>query len=979
MRRSNIFTRNALVLGVTSAIALSVSMNSFAADDDKIQVDIQSQSIGQAVRLLAKDAGVQIIMPSDLGGSFQVKALQGEYSLIEALDILMVGSGLKYEFLSESSVAIFADSVEGDADSKEIEEEIEDVVVTGSRIRGSRPTASMVMINSDEISMRGFTTVEQILNTLPQNQSTTNSASTVNEPGSKDGYATSAANLRGLGASATLVLINGRRTSTSPTTNAGSVNLTNIPASAVERVEVSLDGASAIYGADAIGGVINIILKDGSSLPDSAITTLRFENVAHGGNNYKLAQDVSLGWDSGSLALNLSTSQTQPVESAKVGFTSKDFRSMGGTDRRDNLKEVSGYGALSANDPGIVPLTPADLSGTGRLSPDNVEKAAGVRKYSGADTQNESLSLRLKQEFGDQLEVFADLNYSENSAVFMGGAPVDSGIVVPTSNAFNNTGENLVVRYSFENEFQMGLISPETTHTDQERLDATVGFTLDLPFNEWRVGGYVMQSEENSKFEWENTLFDQDFNWSQGLLDALSDSDPSTALNLFGNGSVQNPETLQSILFDHPISTTVSELRTYDLHTDGVVTELPGGSVNLALATEYRTEELDYSGAASRRADSYPTPEISRDVKAVSAEVLIPVIGNGNQLPGVDSLTMNLAARWEETSVDGLRTGSVTYSKTSPRLGVNWQPIEDVTVRASLGSSFRAPTLDNLFSIDPFSSNPIILPTLDPRDPLGQPFVWAALLFNGNPELKPEEADNLSVGAEWQPSTLDGLSLSMTYSKIEFENAITNVLDLYSFDWNAIVANEDNLPGVVTRDSDGFLQVINAMPINSDEVVSETLDINVRYNWETDYGTFDAIFAGTYTMRLGRKSSLIAESETSTLGFSGGPLRWKANAALGWSHNNYGANLYAYYSHHYKNRDGNSGIVSDASVEHMTTYDLTGYYDFENIALRLRVGAQNLLNTKFPFAERWNTPFDSTHYDPRGRILFVELEKTFDL
>jgi iron complex outermembrane recepter protein len=321
----------ALILACTSAYAQSDG--SKKAAPAKVAVSIESQPIRGALRAFGEQTGLQVLYRSEdvsVDGVITPR-VTGELSAQEALDQLLANTGLKYEFINAHTVristsrpvsAIGAADAQGrlaqaestqnqnvedvnvpDSKSKEVEKAgLEQIVVTGTHIKGAAPVGSSVLVIDEETIRRsGYTSTEQLIQSLPENirggaeGATADHAMSVGGAGGFNISNGSGANLRGLGSVATLVLINGRRYADS--TSGGFVDLSLIPIAAIERIEILTDGASAIYGADAVAGVINIILKQNY---DGAETRARYGFTDPSGRDEtRLSQSLGKNWDGG--------------------------------------------------------------------------------------------------------------------------------------------------------------------------------------------------------------------------------------------------------------------------------------------------------------------------------------------------------------------------------------------------------------------------------------------------------------------------------------------------------------------------------------------------------------------------------------------------------------------------------------------------------------------------------------------------------
>ncbi|WIO74015.1 TonB-dependent receptor [Porticoccaceae bacterium LTM1] len=670
MRNTFAFRRNRLVLGVASALSLGFASSLFA-DIDNLDLNLKSQKVSEALVELGKKAGVQIMVEHNVRNDIELAKIQGVYSLSEALQKMLKGSGLIYEFVSDDLVIVKEDS----KDDKEAEahDEVEEVVVTGSRLRGVDPVAPVIVIDRAEIERRGVFSAEEIIRTLPQNFAATNSSSTISNSGTGeftggfsdyDAAGISAANLRGLGEGSTLVLINGRRTAGTPLDQGQFVNLSTIPAHDIERVEVVTQGASALYGADAVGGVINIILKKDREPGGS--TMVRYETSANGQDRLSLTQTGSVAWGSGNANVTLGYTKTDPIDAQKVGYVSNDFRSRGGTDRRGHgifgatvSPFVStglwfrGAGVTASDDyNGVI-----DTNGDGVNSPE--EMAAALDQYfeydrdgvfrenlsaeMSPDVENKNLSFRVEQELTDSILVFGSVNYNLTNNVF-GGAPAPGvtvfssttapGLSMPADNPYNPFGTSKYMRYTFYGEVESGLVPDAYRETDQKRIDGTVGLTWDLPVRDWRLETTFTRSEAKTEG------LDVGLLTRHSRLDGsgnpyVLDDDGNPVLDDDGNPVMDTRSPLERLIQgDHPITgeritdpdeminlfgngtvqtpllaLAVGQTRNqqptnttfeYSASIEGSIADLPGGEVRSILGFEYHNATVDYSGNEDR-------------------------------------------------------------------------------------------------------------------------------------------------------------------------------------------------------------------------------------------------------------------------------------------------------------------------------------------------------------------------------------------
>ena len=345
-------------LRIHNPAVLSVAVLAFLAtaasaqSDEVLTLDIKPQSADSALVTLAKSSGVQIILADGAGADVEVEGLQGEYRFDEALAALTTEAGLTHEYTAENLVVVQeAEQVQepeaaGESPVEEEEAPIElgEQRVTGSRLTMGDPTVRVFTLTAEDIRARGVTTVEELFRTLPFAYAGTTTQNNDANVGASDteefrtggiNVGISTVNLRALGSANTLVLLNGRRTAGVAGVEDNYANLVNVPLSAIERVDIQLDGSSAVYGADAIGGVVNFITKKNYT---GATFQVRDEYSSTDADASKVSFQGGYGWGSGQITAVLSRDSSQPITNEKTGWTSYDYRDRYGVefDSRDD-------------------------------------------------------------------------------------------------------------------------------------------------------------------------------------------------------------------------------------------------------------------------------------------------------------------------------------------------------------------------------------------------------------------------------------------------------------------------------------------------------------------------------------------------------------------------------------------------------------------------------------------------------------------
>ncbi len=988
---------------IAMAVLTFLAAGASAQSDEVLNLDIKAQNAGSALVSLAQSSGVQIMLTEGSGEQVEVDGLKGEYRFEDALAALLTDTGLTYEYASENLVLVQqAQEAEEEASGEAEEEvlELKEQRVTGSRLRDTLGGAPVFVLTREEIKQRGFGSVEDIGRSLSQNFSEVNAAAARdNSINSVDAMGQSMINLRGFGESSTLVLVNGRRWPQASSFGNGAVNINGIPFSAIERVEVLTDGASAIYGADAQAGVVNFILRDDYQ---GGETLIRYDMGAHEGDSKRLEQTLSTSWDGGRAMLSLSYLENEAIDSRKAGLTSSDFSDRGGRDNRTQPGSivhrgqpgVAAYGIpLGFYNIVISPLgaLPQGDDGTGgvfsRLSQDNLvpwDNSAQSANESTSNSERLSGHLSVDQEFFDgKLELYGELSFDYSDSWAHRGAPSYSG-VVPSTNPYNDIPPHpffsTVVSYVFANEYEAGLLDPISNDSDQNNRRVTLGFRTELPFRDWIADFSATRGKEESWYLYYNLDTDLLTQRIAGVDSAGNPLPSDQIINPFGDGTGQSAAAMAGLVAPfygeggaHP-NWNFSRQDDYSLSVDGSLFSLPGGDVQLGVGGENRTETLDYSDDQSR-GTLFSVTDPERKIGSYFAELGLPLVGEKNRMAGLHSLGMKLAVRSDEYSFSGPFGGpgspytEKTFDRVSPKLELAWYPVSELKLRASWGESFVPPASSRLFGVENGPFNWLAL--VDIENPQ-QGLLFPDAYFTGNPDLEPEISETLSVGFDWTPGgILDGFSLKITWFDTEFTDKFGSGFSL--------AFNEPELffavPNAVIRDAQGNIVRVNLFTVNLAQRFSENLDVNLRYQFDTDrWGFFTIGTDATFTGKLQDVSA--PGSEPNDLhGTPAGPERWKGSGYVNWALGIATLNLTANYSSSY------AGLTFSPQdrVENYLTFDLTGSYEFGNSGWKIYAGARNIANKEFPFYDSGYQPWDPRRVDARGRVVHLEIRKTYNL
>ncbi len=873
------------------------------------------------------------------------------------------------------------------------EAETNRVVVTGTNIvSDSPPFVPETIFNREAIERTGSRSLGDFFQTLPQNSGPTFTENQ-NDSLAPGGAAVA---LRGLGPDATLVLVNGRRVAPYPFAQSGItafVDLNSIPLAAIQQIDILRDGASAIYGTDAIAGVVNIRFLEKY---DGALVTLGYGNTTDTDTSEYRASLIT-GY----------TNERSGTELVVVAdyfhrealFQSDRFFSLSIDQRRQGgssfLSSVSNPGTVFDPVTGDPLMVPADSDGT----PEIGEFRPGRTRFDRApfqplvpETERWGFTSRAKVRLAPMVDLFAEFGYRN---IFtkqqLAPAPIEGdveGISVPAANPFNPFGADVVFRY------RVTEAGPRVDEINSDIYRAVAGLDLHFP-GHWEFEGAVLFSETDT----DDTTFN---NLSRAAVIAgLADTNPATSFNVFGAGNnVNNPATINSFL----VNTTregMSRIYGADAKMNGPLFSLPGGELLTAFGMEYRHEDLDdhfdpFATSGGVIDLNFTSASGDRDIIAGFAEFYAPIVSNTMAIPGIHKLELQLAVRAENYSDFG--------STVNPKIGLAWQPVPDwLLFRASWSTGFRAPSLVQsgtgslTFSQELRDTRRFEVTGL-PEDESSA----LQILSGGNPDLDAEDSENFSAGLVLTPPMIPGLTLSADYFHIDIENSIA------SLDPQFILDNEGDFPGLVVRAppsaSDialgipGNVLLVNTSFQNLGFVQVQGVDAMVEYiTPKTSIGTFTFRMDAAYLDSFEQQGSEGEPVRELVRTFARPQLRGRA--LLGWGIGGFEFITTFNYIDSYIDATG------DRTVDYSTTVDMLVEYRFakaeQSVAadskdagkkmvesmtqtqrsswldgLAVRVGVRNIFDDPPPFANNvagYPVPLE----DPRQRFVFVDIEKKF--
>jgi len=847
--------------------------------------------------------------------------------------------------------------------------------VVGSRIKrlDAETPSPTVRITAADLQATGFTNVDDALRAMPFN----NGAAIVGD-GSGTGFAsgTSTLNLRGLGNNNTLILINGRRAVPS---GSGAFNgfqsvidLRQIPTAAIESLEILKDGASAIYGSDAVAGVVNISLKRNFS---GVGIDLSYGNTMDT-DSHEVTAFLIAGATSGKTSI-----VTTVDYRSRAALMNRDFDWSNNADMRANK---TGTGQIET-DPTTGLVTGVDLrSGFGFpsrffipntatqnafLNPTtdpNPTSAVAISRATGAgfynfqqvssltpEEEQRGFGVYMKHEFSDKIYGFTDIffkrietiNYSA-AAPFTttdrGGSPLNGRLVVPRNSPFNPYGDRYfgAAGQSIElNSFRVVNAGPRIVDTtsDYPRYLAGIGGTLP---NEWSWEAAYMYAQGSFNNASPGTAFD---NRVQEALNGLNIGGQLLFANPFG---VEDPRVTDHYIGNNPTSTKFTA-NLYDVSTSGTLFDLPAGEVGAAVGLEFRTESIsdvrtleNENGNVVGGSEGFGF-EGKRNVTSAYAELSIPLLKNDR----LGTAEAQLAARYEDYSDFG--------TTTKPKVAVSWKPTKWLMMRASYSESFKAPDLAFLYTRGSvsFTANQIF----DPRRP-DVPSAQIKTLGRGNPGLQPEETETTFLGVVFEipKGPLKGLSFDVSYFSFDQTNLITR--DGAAF----TLANELILPaGRVVRRAltpaevaagiaVGTIDFVATDWINANKVENSGWDFGMAYMYRTkDWGSFRVGAYATYYEDFSRTtiSSLGVQTIIDQDGRDSFPL-WRGNATLSWNRGDWSASVFIRYIGGYP-AEFLTGLGTEPDTQYQWTINPQVSWNAP-WKTRVTVGIRNVLNDPPP-------------------------------
>lgn len=861
------------------------------------------------------------------------------------------------------------------ADTNEVKK-LKPTIVTGSNIPtlDEVPIAPVSKIDREDIERSGAGTITEVLRRIPQSNSNGSFQETQSSsftPGS------AAIALRGLGAERTLILLNGRRITPYPFAQnfdglqASFVDVNGIPIAAIDHIEILQDSGSAIYGSDAIAGVVNIILKRDYN---GAEITSEFGDTTHKDlftQSHSLLGGITSGKMSMMLAIDYYERNSQflrdrPV--SKYGFYSS-ASPLGTVFDPDPLSPDYGV-------PFYIPptsdgtLTPGDLSPSPfnesyfNTNP-NIVDWPEVTRYGAYVTFNYDIT--------EKVRFFVDGWYRNNKTHL----EVNPTPIFGDLDGFSIGPDNPYNPYpGFATPFRWRPLQAGRRINDIETDFVRLLPGVDIKINDdWNLQSAFLYNPVKTLDIGYNRLN------AAAFQAALNDTNPATALNPTGGLGYQNNQATIDAMKVRTFRKATYDFWSYDIKVDGKLFDLPGGPVGIAFGGETRDEKMtdvpdSFSEAGLIVSEGgNDTSKGDRDSDALYAEVTIPFFSKENALPGLRSLQVQAAGRFEYYSDFG--------TTEKPKVGLKWQPVDSVALRGSYSEGFRAPTLPELFTAQSVGFADNLVDTarcaVDPSLPdCTAGLVQYKTIQGGNPNLDPENSESWFVGGSFQPPFIKGLTLNADYSHIDVTDVIANQSAQY------IINNPGQFPGAVIRGVPQFpgdpgpIISIDQIPYNINKQTVDSVDMGINYLLDTDgAGLFEFDVKGTYYASFKR-----ATPESGSFQYAGEDSfpKVKGNASVFWTFKRFSCGpTVNYTSGYHEYRGFIDPTLGDGTFAHDVgswwTVDLQASYEFP-YDTTVTLGCLNVADMDAPYSYL-SEGYDNTVHDNRGRFVYARFNKKF--
>jgi iron complex outermembrane receptor protein len=909
-----------------------------------------------------------------------------------------------------------------------------EIVITGSRIRHNPldQASPIVFIDQQDIQKTGLNSINDVLQRLPSSggglNAGNNTSGNIGAPPDGSGVGAGAAevDLRYLSSRRVLVLVDGLRyvNGASASGVPGATDLNSIPASAIERVEVLQDGASAIYGSDAIAGVVNIITKHKQKGFDASAQLGEYLDTSDG-----FTQNYQLSWGNGSdgplqvvvggnfVKANGVLAGDRALSAFPNPYSTSCLEGGCSSFPLNGRFVVLQNPALPFNattntfvDLTLVPpVTSGAPSYPGDFKPFTTADRFNFAPYNYIETPNERIGAfaNLKYELSSDIHFSAKAIYnhrtSKNQAAPLPlgiGPDVGNGNILDTltvsaTNPFNPFGVDLVAGENYA-QIKRRLVEIGPRRYSQT-VDTYYGVaTLDGSFSLfnhdwfWDINGVYGRNKAKQVFN--GNINAAKLQQAIGPLAGCTGS--CVPFDFFGTPGSVTQAMLDWISF---VEHDSSEQKTWDFtgNISGKLFELPGGPLGLAAGVEYRDLKGRYDPdpviVAGLGADipSQPTKG-GYNVKEAYAELDAPLLKG---VPMIELFDLNGAVRYSDYSTSGTHT---TF-----KAGANWMPIKDLRLRATWAQGFRAPSIGELFGslsrFDASIDDPCSLQSLQARNfnndatvkanctaqgaPSGSntaPTDQLSVITGGNEQLKPETSTSWVLGGVLSPRFIPRFSVEVNWYDIKVNGAIQAVPPQTTLYTCVYQADPLACSNVKRSGSGNVVQIIGTLQ-NIASIKTQGTDVNLAYRTaKASWGRLGFVWNNTFLHKFDVTTPTSDGTSTEhragkEIGSGGqGYPKWKSQGSIDWDTGVFGATVTGRYLSHLRElNNGNSPMKSIFYTDLQLRLNPT-FMSLENIGLA--VGVNNLFNARTPGCISCDiNNIDQSIYNTPGRYYYARI------
>ena len=915
-------------------------------------------------------------------------------------------------------------------DSTNESADVEKIQVTGSRIsrQGAIAPSPVTAISGESLLNSGAMNIGEVLNELPS------LANTFSLGNSGQFIGTAGLNildLRGMGTDRTLVLVDGKR-HVSSSAGSAAVDTNTIPTSWIERVEIVTGGASAVYGADAVTGVVNFILKKNIEGFDVSATQGFAQENGYKNDKYQASYGFNFDNDRGNIAFAAEYSSQEALEALDNPWTATSYRNMSfesimGYERSEDQLNSTAFpdnfytanaGYYTLNNSGVFGGNSQTFNADGSIreiyTGDQVDGAFcancdsfNLRQFTQLQPEFDRTNLNVKgnYELNDDTTVYAQAKYARTRAITMGQPAFFYGGSETTIKKGNPVLDETVVEYMKANgdlkSIQLNRMMTDLGRRTEADERETYRYVLGIEGyigDEWSYEAFVNYGKTELERENRNNLVLQNF---ENALNAVTDGDGNIVcasgsddgcvpLNIMGFGQPSQ----EAIDYVNTTSVGTSKIEQYNagatIANSGIY-ELPAGYVGFAAGVEYRKEKSEIEepdNAAGTFFNTLGEDKGDYDVSEVFTEVTIPLLAD---LPGVEMLTFDTAARIANYSSIG--------NAKSWKLGLDWKVYEDLRLRATKSSALRAPNIGELYGEasqtffrvdDPCRTDNLAdLANADQRiancAALGIPadfnsdYDSATLegVNGGNIDLQAESSISKTLGVVYTPSWFEGFTATVDYWEIELTDAISSIDGQTILD--RCVDSESGINnvycGLIDRDgTTGEITQIRSYALNIAGQEAKGIDFELGYDFDALEGAFRTSLIATYLKD--RKEFPFQDNPEVFYQYAGtaGESDWQGVFTINYSRGDWEASWKTRYlerSSLYDNQElaRNPNPSNRMELPSYAVTDVTAGYNFAN-GVSLTVGIDNLFNRALPTGTTGTGSIDGA-YDNIGRFGYV--------